>query len=205
MTRRSQATTKKTRQRVRSSLIHDHDSRSVRDRARTHLAKLRHLRGLDRAGQGDGIRRVHVVVMRRAPADAEPSREASVITGRLQQVHVVHRHVLKPPPVAQRARLLMQRVSQLAIASARSKRREFSLRTTAPSSYITRLNLLNTDITLFAFVIRGEIVIGRRAPGILASGGLRGCVGPARLQRGMMMRVRVAADRFHLVRSYVIP
>jgi hypothetical protein len=113
-------------------------SQGPRSRSGTHLAKLRHLRGLDRAGQGDGIRGVHVVVMRRAPADAEPSREASVITGGFQQVHVVHRHVLKPPPVAQRARLLMQRVSQLAIASARSKRREFSLRTTAPSSYIRR-------------------------------------------------------------------
>lgn len=62
--------------------------------------------------------------MRRAPADAEPPREAAVVPRGLQEVYVVHRHTLKPPLVAKRARL-MQRVSQLTVASARSERRVF--------------------------------------------------------------------------------
>lgn len=56
-------------------------------------------------------------MMRRTPADAEPSREAAVIARRLQGVHIVQGHVLEAPLVAERARLV-QRVPQLAVASA---------------------------------------------------------------------------------------
>lgn len=119
-------------------------------------------------------------MVRRAPADAEPPGEAAVVPRGLQEVYVVHRHILKSPLVAERARL-MQRVSQLTVASARSERQVFITDFSFGGRYVTRLNLLNTDIALFAFVIGGEIVVRRRAPGVLASGGLRGRVGPAGL------------------------
>jgi len=58
------------------------------------------------------------------PADAKPPCEAAVIPRRFQEIYIVHRHILKPPLVAKRARL-MQRVSQLTVASARSERQVF--------------------------------------------------------------------------------
>lgn len=142
----------------------------------THFAKLWHLRRFDRIGQRHRVRRVYVVMMRRASADTEPSRETAVIPRSLQEIHIVHRHVLRPPLVAKCTRL-MQRVSQLTIASVKSEQRVFTRCTSSiRSDYVTRLNLLNTDITLLTFVIRREIVIRRRAPRVLASGGLRGRV-----------------------------
>lgn len=119
-------------------------------------------------------------MMRRASANAEPPREAAVVPRGFQEVHIVHRHILKSPLVAERARL-MQRVSQLTVASVTSERQVFIMDFSFAGGYVTRLNLLNTDITLLAFVIGGEIVIRRRAPGVLASRGLRGRVGPAGL------------------------
>lgn len=63
-------------------------------------------------------------MVRRTSANAEPPREAAVVPRRLQEVYVVHRHILKPPLVAKRTRL-MQRVSQLTVASARRERQVF--------------------------------------------------------------------------------
>lgn len=64
--------------------------------------------------------------------------------------------------------------------------------------------LLNTDITLLAFVVRGKIMIWRWAPRVLASSWLRRGVRPSCLQRGMVLSVRLT-DSFHFSRSYVIP
>lgn len=89
-----------------------------------YFAELWHLRRFNRAGKRHRVRGIDVVVMRRATADTEPPREAAVVPRGFQEVHVVYRHILKPPLVAERARL-MQRVSQLTVASARSERQVF--------------------------------------------------------------------------------
>lgn len=93
--------------------------------------------------------------MRWPSANTEPSREASMISRRFQKIRTVGRYILKSPLVAKRT-CFMQRISQLAITSAKNKWQIFITYVTL-SNCVTRLRTYLILILLFSLSSSEEI------------------------------------------------